>query len=79
MTSSGRSIEGEVEKISGTRKKLHDLDCTILKRGERSVFVLLHQNGRKENFPLSQVEISPKGKAHTIAVPEWLLIDRGLV
>lgn len=73
--------ESEVEKLPAKGgKKLHDLGCTIVRRSERAVLVKLDQNGRNEWFPLSQVELTPQGGGrYSIACPEWVLKQKGLV
>lgn len=70
----------EVEKRTGS-KKLHDLDCAVIERRERAVKVRLQSNGRYEWFPLSHCEVSAKenGRGHSIAVPEWLLNQKGIL
>jgi len=72
---------GEVEKISGTKQRLHDLDVTVIERRERSVKVRVHSSARYFWFPISQVELSPKedGRFHTLSAPEWLLNERGIL
>lgn len=62
-------------------RKLHDLACDVLGQTERAVKVRLSSNRRIEWFPLAQVEVSRNedGKGHTIAVPEWILTQKGIV
>jgi len=72
--------DNEVERLpSKGGKKLHDLNCVVVERRAHAVKVRLDSNGRYEWFPLSQVELTPVGRAHSIAVPEWLLKSKGLV
>lgn len=73
--------DNEVERLPAKGgKKLHELDCTIVRRTERAVLVKLDQNGREEWFPLSQVELTPLGRGrYSIACPEWTLKQKGFV
>lgn len=74
--------DNEVERLPVRGgKKLHDLDCVVVERRERAVKVRLASNGRTEWFPLSQAELTPKenGQGHSIAVPEWILREKGIV
>lgn len=75
------SRETEVERLPAKGgKKLHDLECTVVRRSERAAQLRIAHNGREEWFPLSQIELTPLGGGkYTAAVPEWILKEKGLV
>jgi hypothetical protein len=56
------------------RSDLVDIECEI--RAERPLAVLIHDGQRTVWLPRSQIEIGDDG---TIAMPEWLAMEKGLI
>lgn len=60
---------------------LIDIDVEIVARTERAV--LAHTGNKEEAawLPLAQIEVASSGfeGIHTVTIPEWLAIDKGLI
>jgi hypothetical protein len=58
------------------------IDVTVHLHHETEKAVLVSDTGDKDDavwLPLSQIEIERDGATHSVSLPEWLAIDKGLV
>lgn len=58
------------------------IDVTVQLHHETDKAVLVSETGDKKDavwLPKSQVEIEAEGGAHTVTLPEWLALDKGLI
>lgn len=64
------------------KTKLVDLNVQKLRETDRAVLVTTGEPDEAVRLPLASVEIVPHDAVaglHTVTLPEWLAIDRGLV
>lgn len=60
------------------KSRLTDIDVEL--RHETASAVLVSVDGEKSVWlPLSQIEVEPNGLLHTITLPEWLALEKGLI
>lgn len=63
-----------------TRSDITDITVHLHVETDKAVFV--SDTGDKADavwLPKSQIEIEPDGATHTVSLPEWLAIEKGLV
>jgi hypothetical protein len=62
-------------------KTNHDLiDLTVILITETDKAILVDDGDNRVWLPKSKVEIEPRSDgSHTVTLPEWLAIDKGLV